>query len=40
MEKKRNPIWKNKFIYALAATVFLLSACKKEMPVNNTLFQA
>lgn len=36
MEKKRNPIWKNKFIYALAATVFLLSACKKEMPVNNT----
>jgi hypothetical protein len=37
MEKKRNPIWKNKFIYALAATVFLLSACKKEMPVNSPI---
>lgn len=36
MKKKRNPIWKNKFIYAFAATLFLLSACKKEMPVNNT----
>jgi len=35
MEKKRNPIWKNKFIYALVATVFLLSACKKETPVDN-----
>jgi hypothetical protein len=36
MEQKRNPIWKNKFIYALIATVFFLSACKKDMPVNNT----
>ncbi len=36
MEKKRNSIWKNKFIYALAASVFLFSACKKDVPVNNT----
>lgn len=36
MEKKRNPVWKNKFIYAITASVFLLAACKKEMPGNNT----
>jgi hypothetical protein len=36
MEKKRNLIWKNKFIYALAACIFLFSACKKETTVNNT----
>ncbi len=36
MEKKRNSIWKNQFIYALAAIVFLFAACKKETPVNNT----
>jgi uncharacterized protein DUF4397 len=36
MKKKRNPIWKNKFIYALVACVFLFAACKKETAVNNT----
>ncbi|MGN6531960.1 MAG: DUF4397 domain-containing protein [Ginsengibacter sp.] len=36
MEKKKSSIFKNKFMYALAAMVFLFAACKKETPVNNT----
>jgi len=36
MEKTSSSFWKKKIFYALAASVFLFSACKKDTPASNS----
>ena len=34
MNKRRKPIWGKAYLYVLVASIFLFSACKKDIPVN------